>query len=94
MAASKACITALVVILNRFQDQLSTSYNFYITLNATIAIAATAAKIALFMGVSSCLGQEKWLYFRQKPRRLQHLVVFDKASRGPIGTIQLLFGIP
>ncbi len=94
MAASFACMTAIVAILFSLQNKPSTWWTFYVSLNATIATLATAAKAALLMGVSSCLGQEKWLYFSRKSRRLQHLATIDEASRGPIGAVQMLAGIP
>jgi hypothetical protein len=39
------------------------------------------------------LGQLKWLWFRQR-RLLQELDVFDQASRGLMGSFQLLYTLP
>lgn len=44
--------------------------------------------------VGSAISQCKWLWYRQaKPRRLQDLQLFDDASRGPWGAIQLLLSL-
>ncbi|KAL8763231.1 MAG: hypothetical protein Q9184_000949 [Pyrenodesmia sp. 2 TL-2023] len=44
--------------------------------------------------VGSAISQCKWLWYRQaKPRRLQDLQLFDDASRGPWGAIQLLISL-
>ncbi|QYS94323.1 hypothetical protein H0G86_001660 [Trichoderma simmonsii] len=90
---SFACMATLVCILALFQDRLSTDWSFFISLNATIAIAITAAKATLLATVSVCLSQEKWNRFRNKAHHLQDLAVIDTASRGPLGAIQMLFQV-
>ncbi|KAL7953587.1 hypothetical protein V8C34DRAFT_320767 [Trichoderma compactum] len=90
---SFACMAALVCILALFQDRLSTDWSFFISLNATIAIAITAAKATLLATVSVCLSQEKWNRFRNKTHKLQDLAIIDTASRGPLGAIQMLFQV-
>ncbi|KAK0760044.1 hypothetical protein N5P37_007123 [Trichoderma harzianum] len=90
---SFACMAALVCILALFQDRLSTDWSFFISLNATIAIAITAAKATLLATVSVCLSQEKWNRFRNKVHHLQDLAVIDTASRGPLGAIRMLFQV-
>lgn len=56
MMASLACMSGLVFILFRAQNRPSTSWRFFISLNATVAVFATAAKVTLLMAVSACLG--------------------------------------
>lgn len=90
---SFVCMAALVCILALFQDRLSTDWSFFISLNATIAIAITAAKATLLATVSVCLSQEKWNRFKNKAHHLQDLAVIDTASRGPLGAIQMLFQV-
>lgn len=42
--------------------------------------------------VGAAISQSKWLWYRQsEPRRLQDLELFDQASRGPWGSLELLF---
>lgn len=93
LCTSFVCMAALVCILFLFQDRLSTDWPFFISLNATIAIAITAAKATLLATVSVCLSQEKWNRFRNKTHKLQDLAVIDTASRGPLGAIQMLFQV-
>ncbi|OPB43701.1 hypothetical protein A0O28_0099890 [Trichoderma guizhouense] len=93
LCVSFACMATLVCILALFQDRLSTDWSFFISLNATIAIAITAAKATLLATVSVCLSQEKWNRFRNKAHHLQDLAIIDTASRGPLGSIQMLFQV-
>lgn len=61
-----------------------------ISLNATISILTTAYTTALMHGVSTFVGQSKWLYFKKGSRKLADFEKFDGASRGVWGSILLL----
>ncbi|KAF2792355.1 hypothetical protein K505DRAFT_210984, partial [Melanomma pulvis-pyrius CBS 109.77] len=52
------------------------------------------AQLALLVPVASCIGQLKWLWFKAKPRKTTDLERFDMASRGPEGSLKLLFQLP
>ncbi|KAK0736240.1 hypothetical protein B0T21DRAFT_177553 [Apiosordaria backusii] len=41
--------------------------------------------------VGSCLGHEKWIWFKKRPGKLAGFVRFDDASRGPLGSMSLLW---
>jgi chorismate mutase len=43
------------------------------------------------LSTAACLSQLKWTHFQSKPRKLKDLETFDDASRGPWGSIRLLF---
>ena len=61
-----------------------------VSLNATISILTTAYTTALMHGVSTFIGQSKWLHFKNGPRKLADFEIFDGASRGVWGSILLL----
>ncbi|KAL4907805.1 hypothetical protein BDW74DRAFT_148102 [Aspergillus multicolor] len=61
-----------------------------ISLSASISILTTACATALMHGVSTFIGQLKWLYFKKSSQKLSHLDTFDGASRGVWGSILLL----
>lgn len=61
-----------------------------ISLNATVSILTTACTTALMHGVSTFIGQSKWLHFKNEPRKLADFETFDGASRGVWGSILLL----
>ncbi|KAH8898715.1 hypothetical protein GQ53DRAFT_816947 [Thozetella sp. PMI_491] len=94
MVVSCGCMVTIVYILLRNQNADYALWLFPISLNTMIAIFTTIARITLLASVTSCLGQEKWLYFKKGYRQLHHLTMFDAATRGPNGAIALLFSIP
>ncbi|RFU79995.1 hypothetical protein TARUN_2217 [Trichoderma arundinaceum] len=93
ITASFACMGILVWVLVRFQNRPLTDWTVWISLNAVVAITATAAKATLLTAISACLSQEKWRHFGHKSHHLQDLAIIDYASRGPIGSLQMLFKV-
>jgi hypothetical protein len=47
----------------------------------------------MLMVVGQALGQLKWQHFENRPRRLIDFEIFDSASRGPWGALDLLYHI-
>ncbi|KAL6874801.1 hypothetical protein J3F83DRAFT_759559 [Trichoderma novae-zelandiae] len=93
MCISFACMGALVFILAHFQNRQLSEWSFFISFNATVAIVITAARATLLAAVSVCISQEKWMRFRNKPHRLLDMAIIDTASRGPLGSLRMLFQI-
>jgi len=56
-----------------------------------ISVFSTLSKSALLVAVAEGISQLKWIYFRERRHRLYDLQVFDEASRGPWGSLQLLW---
>jgi len=44
----------------------------------------------MLVPVAECIGQLKWLWL-QSPRKLQDIQIFDDSSRGPMGSLRLIF---
>lgn len=93
MCISFACMGTLVFLLAHFQNRLSSEWSFFISFKATVAIVITAAKATLLAAVSVCLSQEKWMRFRNKSHRLLDMAIIDTASRGPLGSLRMLFQV-
>lgn len=91
MSISFCCIAVLICILVRFQNRLLTEWSFFISINATVAVAITAARATLLAAISVCLSQEKWTRFTKRTHRLQDFAIIDIASRGPLGSLQMLY---
>jgi hypothetical protein len=63
-----------------------------ITVNSIVSWLGTLARICLLVPLSNGLGQLKWAWFSDgKDRPLADLDTFDAASRGVIGSVQLIF---
>ncbi|KAK4443634.1 hypothetical protein QBC34DRAFT_476700 [Podospora aff. communis PSN243] len=92
MLLSLASMTAMVAILICYDAKVFPYVPGDISLNAIIAILSTISKSSLIFSVSTVIGQLKWDWYEREPRGLSDLETFDKASRGPLGAVQLLFG--
>lgn len=87
---SAACLVAIGGILRAYQGHDVPHLYKGLTLNTIISILATTSKSALLFAVSAAIGQLKWIWFQKSPRNLYDIVVFDDASRGPLGEFILL----
>ena len=93
---SLACFIAIVAVLSSFDGKQSPQLAYGLTLNTIVSILATACKSSLLFLVAESIGQLKWVWFfqqgkdvRKKP--LQDIQSFDGASRGPLGSLTILF---
>jgi hypothetical protein len=63
------------------------------TLNTFVSTIATLGKAMLLFTVSACMSQWKYIWFSQAQRKLIDFEVFDSASRGPSGSLSLLWSV-
>lgn len=91
-ATSLCCTLALAILLSHVQNQPYDEWRFYIGLNPTISTLTTIARGTLLLSVSACLSQGKWLQFVRRSQ-LYAVDLFDRASRGPLGALAILFKI-
>jgi Protein of unknown function (DUF3176) len=89
LAFSLSCATATAVVLGCYNNKPTPELSLGITLNAIISILATASKVSLIYAISNALGQLKWVWFGRN-RSLLDAEIFDNASRGPLGSLQML----
>ncbi|KAK5768825.1 hypothetical protein LTS12_000885 [Elasticomyces elasticus] len=61
--------------------------------NTLISILATLNRSSLLLYVTQGIAQLKWPYFQRRIHRLSDLQVFDDASRGPLGSLYLLWSV-
>ncbi|KAL2065319.1 hypothetical protein VTL71DRAFT_2988 [Oculimacula yallundae] len=83
-------LIAIVIILNQYDGKPSPRWPHAITLNTLVSVFATLLKAMMMMAVAECISQLKWIWFKN-PRSLSDLTTFENASRGPWGSVQLLF---
>ncbi|CAH0045263.1 unnamed protein product [Clonostachys solani] len=62
----------------------------FITLNTIVSILSTGSKASMLTAVASCISQANWSLFAGPPRRLYDFEMVADASRGPLGSLQLL----
>lgn len=87
---STACLMTIVGLLSRYGGKPLRSWPHSITLNSTLAILSAISKSALMIPVSAGISQLKWTRLK-KSRKLLDLQDFDEASRGPLGSMLLIW---
>jgi hypothetical protein len=83
-------LVAITLIFCYMDNKPLSVWSAPISLSATIATLATGYTTSLMYGVSIFIGQAKWLHFKRKSRKLAEFEIFDEASRGVWGSLQLL----
>ncbi|KAE8349942.1 hypothetical protein BDV28DRAFT_151407 [Aspergillus coremiiformis] len=87
---SVLCFITIFVILLVYNQRPSPMLPHGLTLNTIVSVLATGTKSSMIFVTSAAIGQLKWIWFR-KQNRLDQMQSFDNASRGPLGSITILF---
>ncbi|CAJ2499690.1 Uu.00g025430.m01.CDS01 [Anthostomella pinea] len=87
-------MTLLVVLLAKIDNRPLESWSLPIQPNSLIAVLTTVAKAAMMVPAASCISQLKWRHFTMRARRLVDLQLFDDASRGPWGSVIIIWSLP
>lgn len=85
------CVGLVLVVLFEANDIALAAWPLWIQPNSLIAVFTTVGKSAMMVPIASCISQLKWRHFELRANRLSHLQVLDEASRGPWGSLMLLF---
>ncbi|KAI1846948.1 hypothetical protein JX266_006823 [Neoarthrinium moseri] len=88
---SVTCIVAIAIVLREFDGQPVPQLPEVVSLNTIISVLSTVSKSLLMYAISACIGQAKWSWFSGQNRQLRDLELLDEASRGPLGSLQMLF---
>jgi hypothetical protein len=81
------CIVALLVI---YRDRPLNEWTSRFLPAPVVAALSQVTQSALLFSISACIGQLKWDWLRQT-RSASDLGKFEEASRGPQGSLMLLF---
>ena len=89
---SIVCFVAMLGVLIPVNQRAIASWPpSIISPNALISLLSTIGKSALLLPITEGLSQLKWLSVQNRTAKLEHLDVYDLASRGPFGALQLLW---
>jgi hypothetical protein len=92
LGLSLAILIAIIVILRVFDGKQQPSWR-WISLNTLLSWLSTVGKGCIAFPLSAGLSQLKWVWFAQRKRPLSDLRVFDNASRGIYGSVELLWAL-
>jgi hypothetical protein len=93
MVCSVGALLAIIAVLFAYDGKSMTRWNAWLRPNTVVSALSTLAKSSMLMVVGQGLGQLKWQHFERRPRRLLDFDVFENASRGPWGSLRLLYHI-
>ena len=85
-----ACLCTIAAVLATWNQRPLDEWHYSLTLNSVLAILSAISKSALLVPVSSGISQLKWSRLSDR-RSLIDLQMFDEASRGPLGSIWLIW---
>jgi hypothetical protein len=95
MLSSCALVVALCVVLKKYDGQQVPSFGTWfdsgITLGTLVALLTTLAVAMALSTVQECLSQLKWLWYSGASRPLEDVETYDRASRGLLGSVQLMW---
>jgi hypothetical protein len=89
-ASSALYLLALSVLLSVYDNKPIFSW-YGITLNTVVSLLSTASKAFLMLAVGEAMGQWKWILFSRERRLLIDFERLDSASRGPLGSLKMLW---
>ncbi|KAK3395213.1 hypothetical protein B0H63DRAFT_386978 [Podospora didyma] len=90
MLVAIAAVGSIIAVLSYYDGKPLPSWPSSLTINAVVAILATVATASMSVPLSSGLGQLKWIRFKEGRAPLSDMELFDDASRGPYGALNLL----
>lgn len=85
-------LIAVIGVLRAYDQKPPPSFPYGLTLNTIVSIIQQHPKLALLFLIVELIGQLKWVWLRQGKKPLKHVQSFDDASRGPLGSLTILFG--
>jgi len=91
MVFSLCCLIAVCIIMAWIDGRKLSIWHWAIQPNAVVSLLLVSSKASLMLSTAACLSQLKWTHFESRPRKLRDLETFDDASRGPWGSLRLLF---
>jgi hypothetical protein len=84
-------LIGLIILLQCYENKPVPQWYAGITLNTMVSIVSTGFRAALIMPVAICISQLSWLNLCKPSKSLEEHCFYDEASRGPIGSLRLLF---
>lgn len=88
---SISSLVAILVLLPTFENRPLASWPLPVSLNAIISVLGATSGASLAFDISACISQGKWNWFRQRNDNIMVFDRFEEASRGPWGTLRLLW---
>ncbi|KAL8828506.1 MAG: hypothetical protein Q9191_002545 [Dirinaria sp. TL-2023a] len=89
---SLLALITIAVFLHNYDGRAQPDWPHNVTINSVLSWFTTIMKALMLVSVASCLSQANWIHFKTTPHAFKDFLVYDSASRGPKGSLQLLWG--
>ncbi|KAJ0161694.1 hypothetical protein CTA2_5795 [Colletotrichum tanaceti] len=91
LVISTVCLLGIVTTLLLHGNRPLPQWPFSISINALISALSTVSRSTLAVAVSAAISQRQWIRLDEDSHPLADLEIHDSASRGPWGSMSLLF---
>ncbi|KAE9574806.1 hypothetical protein CGMCC3_g9326 [Colletotrichum fructicola] len=81
----------MIVIPALYHEPPEAEWPFSININTVIALLTTLMRATMLVAVAEVIGQMKWRFFDDQQRPLADLQHFDRASRGVLGSVKIIW---
>jgi hypothetical protein len=93
LCLSICSLAAAIILLTYENGKPLNQWRFPTSINTVISALGVVSKASLAFAISASIGQHKWNWFRVHRDDIRVFETFDEASRGPWGSLNLLFSI-
>lgn len=83
-------LLTMLLLLTFFHNKSTTTWRSKLSINAIVSALAQTSQTSLAVSLSSGIGQLKWDWLRSR-RQKRDIDTFDDASRGPLGSLNLIW---
>jgi hypothetical protein len=90
---SLTMLVAIFGVLHHYNSWDVDLWSHSWALSSLVGFLATISQITMAVPLASGISQLKWTWYRES-RKLTDLDKFDQSSRGPFGSVKLLFSRP
>lgn len=88
---SISSMVAILILLPMYQNEPLSSWLLPVSLNVVISVLGATSRASLAFAISACISQGKWNWYRKRNDSVMVFDRFEEASRGPWGSLRLLW---
>jgi len=92
LACAATVLVAIIILLSRYDKKPNPLWSSGITLNTVLSFASMIFRVGILVPVVNSISQLCWIWCSEQRRPLKHIILFDQASRGPLGGLHALYG--
>ena len=90
-AFSLSCLSAIYIVVGIFSNRSVEQWHSYFSINTMLSALGTAMRVGVIFATGMSLAQLKWLSFERKTHSFDDFGLYEEASHGVFGSMQLLY---